>query len=223
MSRAAPGDRSAPVPTTSEATRVLTSAAFGVIVAGALAAFSPWQVAVLSGWIVASATFVARVWMRIHRLDGKATAAVATREDGSRTAAHIMVNGASVTSLVGVGVTLARASNTSGATRFVFTLAAILTVLTSWLLVQTVFTLRYAHAYYGVPVGGIDFNTETEDPDYHDFAYLAFTIGMTFQVADTNLTTSLMRRLTLRHALLAYLFGAVILATTINVAASFIV
>jgi uncharacterized membrane protein len=133
-----------------------------------------------------------------------------------------MVIGASVASLVGVGVTLARASKTSGGTRLVFTLAAILTVITSWVLVQTVFTLRYAHAYYGDPVGGIDFNTDAEEPDYHDFAYLAFTIGMTFQVADTNLTSGAMRRLTLRHALLAYLFGAVILALTINVTASFI-
>jgi uncharacterized membrane protein len=220
MSRAETGDRS--VPFTSEATRVLTSGAFGVAVAVTLMAFSPWEVTVLTGWIVASLVFVGRVWMRIQGLDGEQTAAVATREDGSRTAAHLMVIGASVTSLVGVGVTLARASQTTGATRLVFTLAAILTVITSWVLVQTVFTLRYAHAYYGIPVGGIDFNTTAEAPDYHDFAYLAFTIGMTFQVADTDLTTNALRRLTLRHALLAYLFGAVILATTINVTASFI-
>jgi len=207
---------------TSEVTRVLTCAACGVIASAALVAFAPWQVTVLAGWIVASATFVGRVWMRIHGLTGEQTAAVATSEDGSRASAHVMVNGASVASLVGVGVALARASTTSGAPRLALTVVAILTVLTSWALVQTVFTLRYAHAYYGHPVGGIDFNTTDEAPDYHDFAYLAFTIGMTFQVADTDLTTGAMRRLTLRHALLAYLFGAVILATTINVTASFI-
>jgi uncharacterized membrane protein len=222
MSHARSGDRSAPVPGTSEATRVLTSAACGVLVAAATAPFAPWQITVLSGWIVASATFVTRVWMRINGLDGVETAAVATREDGSRGAAHLMVIGASIASLVGVGVTLAKASTTSGGTRLAVTVVAILTVITSWVLVQTVFTLRYAHAYYGVPVGGIDFNTDKEQPDYHDFAYLAFTIGMTFQVADTDLTTNALRRLTLRHALLAYIFGAVVLATTINVTASFI-
>jgi uncharacterized membrane protein len=221
MSRARSGDRSAPVPTTTELTRVLTSGACGVLVAGALAAFVPWQVTVLAGWIVASATFVTRVWARIHRLTGAETAAVATREDGSRASAHIMVIGASVASLVGVGVTLARASVTAGTTRTGFTVAAILTVMTSWALVHTVFTLRYAHTYYGDPVGGIDFNCD-EAPDYHDFAYLAFTIGMTFQVADTNLTSGAMRRLTLRHALLSYMFGAIILALVINVTASFI-
>jgi uncharacterized membrane protein len=101
------------------------------------------------------------------------------------------------------------------------TVAAILTVLVSWALVHTVFTLRYAHRFYGTPVGGIDFSSD-EAPDFHDFAYLAFTIGMTFQVSDTDLTTNNMRRLALRHALISYLFGAVILAATINVTASFV-
>ena len=129
--------------------------------------------------------------------------------------------GASLISLVGVGVTLARASTESGASKIVLSVAAILTVMASWALVHTVFALRYAHAYYGDPEGGIDFSWD-ETPDYHDFAYLAFTIGMTFQISDTDLTSNALRRLALRHALLSYLFGAVILAMTINVAAGFI-
>jgi uncharacterized membrane protein len=205
----------------SEVTRVLTSGAYGVVVSLALVLLAPWEVTVLAGWIVAAAVFVARVWYRIRLLSGVETASVATREDASRASAHLMVIGASVVSLVGVAVTLARASLTSGATKVVLTSAAILTVATSWALVHTVFTLRYAHAYYGDPVGGIDFSSD-ETPDYHDFAYVAFTIGMTFQISDTDLTSAALRRLALRHALLSYLFGAVILATTINVAASFI-
>lgn len=220
MSRAKSGG-SAPPSSSSELSRATTSGACGLVVAAVLARFAPWQVTVLSAWIVAAATFVGRVWFRTHALSADETAKGATREDASRASAHLMIIGASVASLVGVGVTLARASGASGATKVVLTIAAILTVITSWVLVQTVFTLRYAHAYYGHPVGGIDFNSD-EAPDYHDFAYLAFTIGMTFQVADTNLTNRAMRRLTLRHALLAYLFGAVILATTINITASFI-
>ena len=73
--------------------------------------------------------------------------------------------------------------------------------------------------YYGDPIGGIDFNDE-EPPSYRDFAYVAFTIGMTFQVSDTSLTSKPMRRLALRHALLSFVFGAVILALTINSVAS---
>ena len=81
------------------------------------------------------------------------------------------------------------------------------------------FTLRYARTYYRQPVGGIDFNEE-DPPTYLDFAYLALTIGMTFQVSDTNLTTKSIRRIALGHAMLSYLYGAVIIALVINVVSS---
>jgi uncharacterized membrane protein len=88
----------------------------------------------------------------------------------------------------------------------------------SWLLVHTVYTLRYAMLYYAGRDGGIDFN-QTTSPRYSDFAYLAFTLGMTFQVSDTDLKTPAIRATALRHALLSYLFGAVIVATMINLVA----
>ena len=74
---------------------------------------------------------------------------------------------------------------------------------------------------YTAPVGGIDFKTD-EQPDYQDFAYVAFTLGMTFQVSDTDIQSRTIRRIALRHALLAYLFGAVILAVMVNVIANVI-
>jgi uncharacterized membrane protein len=80
--------------------------------------------------------------------------------------------------------------------------------------VHTIYALRYALMYYTEPVGGIDF--KGYEPAYRDFAYLAFTVGMTFQVADTDLKNSVMRATVLRHALLSYLLGAVILASAIN-------
>jgi uncharacterized membrane protein len=79
--------------------------------------------------------------------------------------------------------------------------------------------LRYARGYYSEPGGGIGFNEE-DLPAYLDFAYFSFTIGMTFQVSDTNISRKDIRSLALHHALLSYLFGAVILATAINVFAS---
>jgi uncharacterized membrane protein len=90
---------------------------------------------------------------------------------------------------------------------------------TSWALVHTVFALRYAHVYYTAPVGGIDFKSD-EAPDFRDFAYVAFTVGMTFQVSDTDIQTRTMRHTVLSHALLAYLFGAVILASMVNIVAT---
>ncbi len=79
----------------------------------------------------------------------------------------------------------------------------------------------YAHAYYLDPVGGIDFKAKGDegDPDYRDFAYVAFTVGMTYQVADTDVTQRTVRHLVLGHALLSFMFGAVILATVVNLIA----
>jgi hypothetical protein len=81
------------------------------------------------------------------------------------------------------------------------------------------FTLRYAALYYGRPGGGIDFNS-AEPPTYRDFAYLAFTVGMTFQASDPVLHSTALRRTVLRHALLSNLFGTEIMATTVNLVAS---
>jgi uncharacterized membrane protein len=88
----------------------------------------------------------------------------------------------------------------------------------AWAVVHTVFTLRYALLYYTDDAGGIDFN-QSERPAYVDFAYLAFTLGMTYQVSDTDLQTREIRATALRHALLSYLLGAVVLATVINLVA----
>jgi uncharacterized membrane protein len=98
---------------------------------------------------------------------------------------------------------------------------ALACVALSWMLVQTLFTLRYAELYYntgdrgGGEVGGIDFNQE-RPPQYTDFAYLATSLGMTYQVSDTNLQNHLIRAEALKHSLLSYLFGTIILAATIN-------
>ena len=95
---------------------------------------------------------------------------------------------------------------------------AVASVALSWTVVQTVFTSHHARLYYGHPAGGIDFS-QRQPPSYSDFAYLAFTVGMTFQVSDTALESSVLRAAVLRHGLVSYLLGAVILATTINLVA----
>ena len=88
-----------------------------------------------------------------------------------------------------VVLALHRPSRVPIATEVALTTAAMLTVVLSWLVVHTVFILRYAHLYYGTaPVGGIDF-PGGDPPSYHDFAYLGFTVGMTFQVSDTGISS----------------------------------
>ncbi len=178
---------------------------------------APWQLAILIAWDVLAASFIVRIWWWILQLDGATTEALATREDNSRAGADLLLLAASVASLVGSAAALVlKASTSDTAMAAVLTVAAVATVVLSWATVHTVFTLRYARLYYSTPPGGISFSSD-DDPDYADFAYVAFTVGMTFQVSDTDISKRPLRRAILRHALLSYLFGAVILAVTINV------
>jgi uncharacterized membrane protein len=188
-----------------------------------MAWFAAWQLSTLIGWDVAAALFVLWVWTSVGRFDPEETTRFATREDDSRLSAQLLVVSASVVSLVGVGFDLLKASQAGTASgHVVLILAAVATVVLSWATVHTVYALRYAHKYYArPPVGGIDFKSGQDyRPDYRDFAYVAFVVGMTFQVSDTDINHRTVRRTVLAHSLLAYLFGAVILAVTINIVAA---
>ncbi|HEX3334320.1 MAG TPA: DUF1345 domain-containing protein [Acidimicrobiales bacterium] len=200
-------------------TRILLSAAPGLVVGIVMAFFTFGQAAALIGWDVAALTFLVGMWLTVWSLDPEATRRRATRLDPSRTVADVLVITAGVAILAAVALALARAGGTHGGTKAYLLTIGLVSVVFSWLSVHTVFTLIYARLYYGDEIGGIEFNEE-ELPDYLDFAYLAFTIGMTFQVSDTNLTLKAVRRTALRHALISYLFGAVIIALVINIVAS---
>ena len=200
--------------------RLLVVATVGLLVGLVLAFLAPWQFAILAGWDSAAAAFVTWVWTSVGGLTPDETREVATREDNGRVATSLLLLGASVASLVGTGFDLVKADQAHTAGRVALSAAGLFTVALSWAVVQTVFALRYAHEYYTPPVGGIDFKTKDEQPDYQDFGYVAFTVGMTFQVSDTDIQARRTRRTILRHALLAYLFGAVILAVVVNVIAS---
>jgi uncharacterized membrane protein len=164
---------------------------------------------------------LAWTWRRIHGLSPDETKRRATAEDDTRAEAGIILLAASVMSLFGVGLGLIRAAALESPYRALLTILSVLTIVLSWSVVHTVFALRYAHEYYTAD-GGIVFGEGTDAPDYQDFAYLAFTVGMTFQVSDTQVTSRVIRRTLLRHALLSYLFGTVIVAVTINVVAGLV-
>ena len=211
------GDAGQIRPPVSAGVRVLATCVVGLLAFGIVITLAPWQVASLVGWDVWAGVFVAWVWWSIGRMDGSATARSAMIEDDSRAASDLVLIAASVASLLGVGLALLKASSETGTAQGVVTGVAALSVVLSWGAVHTVFTLRYARVYY-TEGGGIDFNGD-RPPDYRDFGYVAFTIGMTYQVSDTDLTSNSLRRTVLRHALLSYLFGIVVVAITINVVA----
>lgn len=200
---------------------MLSVALIGVV-AGVLAGvLFRGAVGPLAGFDVAGLAYLGFIWTVIWPLDADVTATHAAREDPSRAVADIALLSAAVASLAGVATLVVQAHSAHGSVRDTEMGIAIAAVVVSWLLVHTIFTLKYARMYYAAAGGvgrGIDFEKDVRPP-YSDFAYLAFSIGMTFQVSDTDLQSSEYRRLALRHALLSYLFGAVILATAINVVA----
>jgi uncharacterized membrane protein len=126
---------------------------------------------------------------------------------------------ASVASLLAVLLVLVSAAHTTGTSQELRVTLGLASIVASWSVVHSVYALRYAAIYYTGPDGGVDFHDDTP-PDYADFAYLALTIGMTFQVSDTDLQHKQMRRNALRHALLSYVFGTGVVATTVNLVAS---
>ena len=177
-----------------------------------------WIYAAAICWDTTALIFTSTVWFGIWPLPADTTAQRATREYSSRAASDVLTLCACVASLAAVGVVLVRANSAHGALEFMLAALGLLSVAVSWLTVHTIFTLRYTLLFYTEPVGGIDFNT-TERPSYRDFTYLAMTIGMTFQVSDTNLKSTDMRAAALRHVLLSYLFGSLILAAAVNLIA----
>ncbi|MEU2616059.1 DUF1345 domain-containing protein [Micromonospora sp. NPDC007271] len=173
----------------------------------------------LVGWDTAALAWLILVWRRLWRLDAAATARLALHEDPNRAVRDVLLLVACLVSLLAVGVLLtATRPIRSGVPLDLRGGLGVLSVVVSWFVVHTVFTARYARLYYGGRPGGVDFH-QSEPPCYADFAYLAFTVGATFQVSDTDLSSAELRRTVLRHMLLSYLFGAVIVATTVNLLA----
>jgi uncharacterized membrane protein len=197
------------------ARRVMVGAVGGVTAAAlAVVGGASWSVAALFAEDVAALVFLVWVWSTIATADARATARLARSEDASRAAAEAVLIGAGAASLLAVVFTLGQAGDAGPPDRGLLTGLAIGSVVLAWLSVHTIYLLRYARYYYGSPEGGIDF--QGEPPDYVDFAYLALTIGMTFQVSDTNITSKRVRRAALHHALLSYVFGTVIVAITVS-------
>jgi uncharacterized membrane protein len=198
--------------------RLLASLAIGLVVGVLTAVLVTWQVGLLVGWMATAIVFVAWMWATIWPMDPEETAGHALREDAGRTATDVTVAAAAVASLGAVGLLLLGESSAPQATKDVHAALCLASVGLAWATLHTLFTARYARIYYSETPGGVSFNQDAP-PKYTDFAYLAFTIGMTFQVSDTDLTSNEVRTNALRHGLLSYLFGAVIIATMINLVA----
>jgi uncharacterized membrane protein len=198
--------------------RAITVFLAGLIVAVVLLPFTTWGLALAAGWDAAALTFLLTTWPIIIRADSSHAPQLAARKDQTEGSARVLLVGASVASLLGAGYALHLAGQDSGALRVLLIGAAVLTVVLSWTVINTVYTLRYADLHFRSTPGGIAFGAEEgqQHPGYRDFAYVAFTIGMTYQVSDTTLRNPQIRRAALAHAILSYVFGVVIVAGSVN-------
>jgi uncharacterized membrane protein len=204
----------------SERRRVVVCSIAGIVVGSVVALTTVWQLVVLVGWSVTAISLLLWIWFDIGRLDHEITSRVATREDDSPNAARGVLLASSLMSLLAIGAALHRASTARFALAVALTVTSVLAVALSWVVVHTVFTLRYARLFYRES-SGIDFPGGAP-PSYRDFAYLAFTVGMTFQVSDTAITDRTLRATVLRHAVLSYVFSIAIIAVMINVIAGIV-
>jgi len=210
-----------PVEQMSARRRVNLSLLVGVGVGVACGFFSPWEFTLTTGWSAMAVVLLVWTWLEIWPVDAEMTRLWAANEDNSRGAALVITTSASSVSLVGMAFGLAKSHHVHQPWTALLTVSSVLNVVLAWMVVHTMYTLRYAHMYYREPEGGIDFHSG-DAPDFHDFAYVAFTVGMSFAISDTDLLGPKFRRTVTRHALLSYLFGAIIIGATINVMAGFI-
>jgi uncharacterized membrane protein len=179
---------------------------------------------ILSIWIVFAMTIIVLDWMAIlwsHPLEVRK---IAKLQDSSRYIMFLFVIIASIVSLVAIIFLLKSAKGHGEANVSSHITLAMATVIVSWVLVHTIFTMRYAHLYYDTDTddgkprkgGGLQFPGEPE-PDYLDFAYFSFVIGMTFQVSDVEISSRLIRRHALLHGFISFAFNTAIVALSINV------
>jgi uncharacterized membrane protein len=197
--------------------RVFVSLVLGAVAGFAVAVLVSPELSILAGWSVAAAVLLFWVWRVSWPMDDQGTKRLAEQE-GRTHALDTAVLIAAVASLVAVAVALARSSS-QDPLAVATVMLGLLVVVLSWALTNTVFALKYARLYYSGGDGGIDFKHDAS-PAYSDFAYMAFTVGMTAQVSDTEPESTEIRKVVLGHSLLSFMFGTVLLAVAVNLVAN---
>ncbi|MFE7243409.1 DUF1345 domain-containing protein [Streptomyces sp. NPDC057580] len=190
--------------------------AAGGLVVGVLTKVPP--LGILAAIAVAETVFVVAGWVVLWPMDAAATHRNVRREEFRPVVEELAVVAAAVCGLVSIVALLlvghSGLSHAAAAT-------ALCGVFMAWAALHLMYAARYAYIYYLPPEGGIDFNTD-DLPRYSDFLYFSYNLGMTYQVSDTDVSSSTIRAVALRHCLLSYVFGASILATTINLVAGIV-
>lgn len=203
--------------------RLFIAAAFGLAVTAILFAVTDWRSVTnfLVGWNVGVVFYLALVLSLMARSDVHRIRRRASMQDESQLTILILIVASAAASMAAI---FAELGTSSGTPRLPGHLVlATSTILLSWAFIHSMFALHYAHEYYGDGrdhlIGGVTFPDDKE-PDYWDFTYFSFTIGMCAQVSDVTVSSKVIRRTVLLHSVLSFIFNAALLALTVNIAAS---
>ena len=198
------------------ARRALLSLAAGLVAGVLVAVIATPRLLPLVAWTVTVTVLLTWGWRMSWPQDARGTKHLAEQESRSRST-DVWLLAAAVASLAVVVVALVQSSGQRDAAAVASVLLSVLSVTLSWALVNSVYAFKYARLYYleEPDERGIDFKQD-DPPTYSDFAYMAFTVGMSFAVSDTEPTASRIRRVALGHALLSYAFGTGVMAVAIN-------
>ncbi|MGC4037540.1 MAG: DUF1345 domain-containing protein [Chitinophagaceae bacterium] len=179
---------------------------------------------IMLAWDVFSFLLLGLYWFIFYTTIPLHIRKLAAKEDTSRVIIFVITLICTTASMLAVILLLTTKHETS-AIKVVHLSVAIIGMTLSWSLVHTIFAVRYAHMYYmdhetkaNTHAGGLEFPDE-DKPDFVDFAYFSFVLGMTFQVSDVSITSRKIRRMVLWHSLISFGYNAVIIALTINVVA----
>jgi uncharacterized membrane protein len=203
--------------------RLVLGLAAGVAIFLALRGHLRFSSAAIGAWDTFAIVILTLDWVTILRTPQRKIRELAEQQDLSRLLVFLFVVVTACAALFAVGFLISAHKGQLGGHLFVHLLLTLTTVISSWALVNTVYGLRYAHAYYGDSdepsvhqhAGGLIFPGD-RPPDYFDFAYFSFVVGMTCQVSDVQITSRRMRRITLVHSVLSFGFNTLILALLIN-------
>jgi uncharacterized membrane protein len=201
--------------------RLFTSLAVGLMVIAATALVTDWRFAtrLLTGWDIAVALYLALAAHMIATSDIRRIRHNAAQQDEGQLVILTCTVAAALASLAAIFAELGTAAGGTPRPRSPLILAT-LTILLSWAFIHTMFALHYAHEFYDETAGrGMSFPGDDPHPDYLDFVYFSFVIGMTSQVSDVAITSKLIRRTATAHGVVSFLFNAALLALTVNIAA----
>lgn len=179
---------------------------------------------VMLGWNTFSLSMIIMSWVSFFITDSKQIREQAKVQDPSRTIIFIIIIISTLASFFAV-LLLILSKGENDNTSSLRIVVAVAGMFLSWFLIHTIFTLRYAHIFYGdhetrpnTHAGGLEFPGDSK-PEYLDFAYYSFVLGMTFQVSDVQITSKRLRRLAILHGLLSFVFNTIMIALTINLIA----